>query len=77
MKYLWDYPDGILRAKPGCEDIDSIKEAISLATERGAAVTYHSGSDAVVTVHRDSNPELIHRDLWRAIRGQIGKDVGP
>lgn len=79
MEHLWFYPesDGVLKAKPGSRDIESIKEAIELAAKQGTAVTYASGSDAIVTVHADSDPELIRRDLWRAIRRQIGKNVGP
>lgn len=54
-----------------------IIDAISLSADEKSGSLVFEFKGVVITVHPDSNHELIYRDYNRAWRGYIDKNVGP
>lgn len=59
----------------GANITDAIDKAISVARDFDATIQFDF--NATVSVRSDSNPKLIERDWFRAVRGYIKKNVGP
>ncbi len=56
--------------------VDAIADAISVARDLDTLIQFEF-SDMTVSVHSDSDHKLIYRDWCRALRGYIGRSVGP
>ena len=73
---LWRDKQGVLAVRAGATIVPTIAEAITLSREEERPVVFEFNG-VTITVHGDSNPELIYRDWSRALSGYINKNVGP
>ena len=60
----------------GANITGKIAEAIAFSANENRAIAFEF-NDVIVTVHSDSDPELIYRDYLRAYKGYINEDIGP
>lgn len=76
MSNFWKNENGVLEPMAGSNIVATIAEAIVIAGEQDRPITFVFNG-VTITVHSDSNPELIHRDWSRAMSGYINKSVDP
>ena len=76
MSSIYCDENGEYQVKMGSNIRDTIIEGIVLSVEKKCSIEFeHNG--ITVSVGPDSDPRLIYRDWSRALKGYIGKNVGP